>query len=146
MAFGHPPHNEMHLAQNFKPFLPAFVEFLVHCPPDKAFKAFDILPDGQVGHKLRVTFKLGFGIAGAGFAGTFHHPDKARHPLAKAVDAIKIIHEFLHTRVIGRCDETPDIEFSQMHGHEWSSPSVRVTSLPPDALSDYPSSAPAAPK
>ena len=68
MPFWDPPHDKVHVAHDFEPFLAALIEFLVHGSPNEFLQAFDICPDGQIGDKLRVAINAGFRIAGAGFA------------------------------------------------------------------------------
>ena len=115
MARWHPPHHKMHLAQNLKPFLSAFVELFVDRAPDKFLKAWRIFPDRQVRNILRIATDLGFGIARTRFTGPFHHPHKARHAFAQPIDPVEVFHELRDPWIINRCKQPSHVKLCQMH-------------------------------
>mgnify|MGYP000312301893 CR=1 FL=1 len=110
----HPPHHEMHFAQNLEPFGAAVVELLVQGAKDKGVQAGQVLPNGQVRHEPGIAADLGFGIACVRGPRPFHHPNKARHPFAQPVDAVDIAHEIMHPRIIGISQKPSDVQFCEV--------------------------------
>ena len=110
VARRHPPHHEVHLAQDLEPLAPALIEADVQGVPDEPLQRADVLPDGQVRDEPRVALELGLGVAGARLARALHDPDEARHPLAEPVHPIQRRHELGHPRVVRRRDQATDVQ------------------------------------
>ena len=108
----HPPHNKVHFAQNLEPFGASVHEFGVKRVVHKCLQLGRRFPDCEVRNIPWVTVDSGCGISFALVA--FHHPNISRHPFAKSVDPVKIVHEISDARVSSRGNKAANVEFSEM--------------------------------
>lgn len=112
-----PPHDKVFVLKCGEPLTPPCQKAIVYGFKYECLQACQILPDRQVGHKLRIATGCAFGVARVRLSGAFHHPDKPRHAFAQPVDTVKVVYEFGDTRVVCRRNKASDIQFGKTFRH-----------------------------
>src|SRR5579885_137018 len=107
----HPPQHQRRL-DRLEPVLAAAIETAVHGLPDEAFERGGAFPNGQVRQDGRIAVdRHVHGVA----AVVLQPPDEAVDLLGQGVDALHVVDELRHARIVERVADARDVELGEVH-------------------------------